>query len=330
MQLDPGQIVLLKHTRERAKIIGALADGQWMVEAEMDRERFPVHEDDIDPAISAAKPKPLVTDNVTPSDIRLLPGTAGAEVQLAFIPVGELDFNVALLNHSEETLVYAARLLTNRGQQWEKHGILTGIKGIQLGHLYRDLLNESAVVEVQVSRKAEMGTDSKQQHDVNLKPKLFHKNTKLVNWYPEEIAVFDVFAKVRLIRQAKPTLAQYTKENAPEVKEIAKKPATIRDYGVRAAAEFETELDLHIEQLVDDYQSLTGSEMLDIQLAHMRKYLDVAIRIGIDRVFLIHGNGKGLLRASIHKELSKMGDLEGFKNEYHPKYGHGATEVILR
>lgn len=330
MQLEPGQTVLLKQTRERARVIQELEDDHWLIEASMDLERFPVHEDEIDPVVGGpATPRPQKVGDTT-SEIRLEPDASAAAIQLAFIPQGGLDFTAALLNFSAETLVYGARLLTNKGQQWAKHGLLKPHAGLELGHLYRDLLNESAQVEIQVSRKAEMGTDSKQDKVVRLKPKLFYKNTREVSWFPEEVAVFEVFAKAKLVRDEEPpTLQAYTRANAPDIP--APQPSIADSaYGVKAAAEFSPELDLHIEQLVEDYTEMTGAQMLELQLAHMRKYLDVAIRLGVDRVFLIHGHGKGQLRNRIHQELSRMGDLEGYRNEFHPKYGHGATEVILR
>lgn len=329
MQLSPGQTILLKHTRERAKVISRMDHGQYLVEAALDRERFPVHEDDIDPVLGAQSSSSTESVQEQAGDIRLYPDATGPQVQFAFLPVGELNFNGYLLNFSEDTLVYAARMISKRGQQWAKHGLLGPTRGLEMGHLYRDLLNESASVEIQVSRKAALGTDSMQEKVIKLKPKLFHKSFKSVSWYPEEISVFDVFTKVKLVRKEKVTLQTYTKENAPPVSQI-KKVHPVRKYGVTAAAEFKTELDLHIEQLVDDHTDMTPTEMLDLQLKNMDDYLNVAIRLGIQRVFLIHGKGKGSLRNRIHEQLSRMGDIEGFKHEFHPRYGHGATEVILR
>jgi len=300
-----------------------------MVEASLDRERFPVHEDDLEPVLGAQSSSSTASVQEQAGDIRLESGHNGPAVQFAFLPIGELNFNGYLLNFSEETLVYAARMLSNKGQQWAKHGLLGPTRGLEMGHLYRDLLNESASIEIQVSRKAAAGTDSKQEKVIKLKPKLFHKSIKAVEWYPEEISVFDVFAKAKLLRKEVPTIQAYTKENAPPVAEIKKVPK-VRKYGVTAAAEFNTELDLHIEKLVDDPTGMTPSEMLELQMKNMDDYLGVAIRMGIQRVFIIHGKGKGSLRNRVHEMLSKMGDIEGYKHEFHPKYGHGATEVILR
>ena len=327
MKLAAGQSILLKHTRERATVVAALDHGQYMVETALDRERFSVHGDDIDQASPAPATSVKAAVQEQAGDIRLYPNTDGAAVQLAFLPVGEIDYNVALLNHSDQSLVYGARLLSGRGQQWNRHGILGPTRGLHLGHLYRDLLNEGVHIEVTVSRKTDLGTDSKQERDVNIKPKLFYKNTRSVDWYPEPLAVFDVFDKAVISRE--PKAAPAPAKPAPPAPK--RKPGTTAHrYGVLAAAEFPSELDLHIERLVADPAGMTPEEIVTEQLAHVRQYLDKAIRLGVDRVYLIHGKGTGALRNRVHQLLATMGDLEGFKNDYHPKYGFGATEVVLR
>ncbi len=337
MKLAPGQTILLKNTRERATVVRALEDGQYLVEAALDRERFAVKADEIDPVIAAATSSATAQPQAQAGDIRLYPATTGAAVQLAFLPAGELDYNVAILNHSDEVLVFAARLLSHLGQQWSRHGVLGPTRGLQLGHLYRDLMNEGAHVEVQVSRKGPSGTDSMQERDVNLKPKTFYKNVRSVDWYPDAITVVDVFQKAKLVRAAPPpppapkapaTIGAPTSEV-----EVAAKLATrkkVLAYTIMAAAEFPRDLDLHIENLVDDKTGMSNEEIVQVQLEHVRQYLDRAIRLGIDKVYLIHGKGSGALRNRVHQQLAMMGDLEGFKNEYHPKYDYGATEVRLR
>jgi len=46
---------------------------------------------------------------------------------------------------------------------------------------------------------------------------------------------------------------------------------------------------------------------------------------------LINNNkiGKGRLRNEIASRLVQMPEVKTFKNEYHPNYGFGATEVIF-
>ncbi len=337
MKLAPGQTILLKNTRERATVVKDLDNDQYLVEAAMDKERFTVSGDDIDPVIATATSSTTVQPQEQAGDIRLYPGTTGAAVQLAFLPAGELDYNVAILNHSDEILVFAARLLSHLGQQWSRHGVLGPTRGLQLGHLYRDLMNEGAHIELQVSRKGTNGTDSKQDRDLNLKPKSFYKNVRSVDWYPDELTVMDVFAKAKLERATPPpppppapvkTIGAPAPESVAAAKLATRKK--VLPYTIMAAAEFPRDLDLHIEHLVDDKAGLSNEEIVQIQLEHVRQYLDRAIRLGIDKVYLIHGKGSGALRNRVHQQLTVMGDLEGFKNEYHPKYDYGATEVRLR
>ncbi|MEM8907482.1 MAG: Smr/MutS family protein, partial [Bacteroidota bacterium] len=95
-------------------------------------------------------------------------------------------------------------------------------------------------------------------------------------------------------------------------------------------ARFESEIDLHIEKILDRPGKMSQSEMLRLQILAFDQYLEQAIRLGVDRVFIIHGVGKGKLKNKIASSLIQNPDVETFKNEYHPKYGYGATEVIFK
>jgi dsDNA-specific endonuclease/ATPase MutS2 len=44
---------------------------------------------------------------------------------------------------------------------------------------------------------------------------------------------------------------------------------------------------------------------------------------------VIHGLGKGKLKNEIATRLINHPEVKTFKNEYHPKYGFGATEIIF-
>ncbi|RQH21817.1 hypothetical protein D5R40_31195 [Okeania hirsuta] len=49
----------------------------------------------------------------------------------------------------------------------------------------------------------------------------------------------------------------------------------------------------------------------------------------MERVFVIHGVGEGKLRNAIATRLIKYPEVVSFKNEFHPRYGFGATEIIF-
>jgi len=74
---------------------------------------------------------------------------------------------------------------------------------------------------------------------------------------------------------------------------------------------------------------MNNGEILKHQLWVFERYIDQALRLGIDNVFIIHGLGKGKLKTEIAKRLATHPFVQTYKNEFHPKYGWGATEVIF-
>lgn len=329
MDLKPGQTVLLKDTRERARVVEVREDGQFLVEAELDGERFAVSDVHVDPVIGtgqrAARAPSRSGEEVAEGDIRLQPDGEGSAVQVACVPLAQLDYEVALLNYAPDTLMYSVRLVASGRQQWSKRGLIGPTRGLMLGYLYRDHLNENAEVEVQTSRKTGQGTDSLQRRTVKLKPKTFFKNTRSVSWHAGEVTLFDVFANAHLTRAKTPTAAP---EVAPRDTAPASAPRR-NTYTVTEAAEFPTALDLHADKLLDDASGMTSGEIAEAQLQHVSEYLETAIRLGVPRVHIVHGKGSGVLRKRVHDLLATLGDIEGYRGEYHPTYGNGATTVQL-
>ncbi|MEL7222930.1 MAG: Smr/MutS family protein, partial [Bacteroidota bacterium] len=91
-------------------------------------------------------------------------------------------------------------------------------------------------------------------------------------------------------------------------------------------ATFKNEIDLHIEKLTDNPQK---GQILSTQMRYFEQYMDRAIRVGAERVFIIHGLGEGKLRDAVAKRLAAMPEVKSFANDYHPLYGYGATEVVF-
>ena len=89
-------------------------------------------------------------------------------------------------------------------------------------------------------------------------------------------------------------------------------------------------IDLHIQELIDSYKGMTNSQIIQVQLTHFRSKLNESINKRVKKLIVIHGKGKGVLKAEITKEL----------NEFYPEFKHhdasfhefgynGATEIIL-
>ncbi|MDF2191929.1 Smr/MutS family protein [Paraflavitalea sp. CAU 1676] len=90
------------------------------------------------------------------------------------------------------------------------------------------------------------------------------------------------------------------------------------------------EIDLHIEKLTPDADTLDNFEKLDLQIRTFEKYLDLAILHHKPAFIAIHGVGSGKLRDEIHEILKYKKGVKSFFNKYHPAYGYGATEIYFQ
>jgi len=119
--------------------------------------------------------------------------------------------------------------------------------------------------------------------------------------------VFDSFDKEA--KTANEDLKTYTEKNSTKPK---RKPMyrNVDSYDPRALAHFNNEIDLHIEKLVSGDRKMKNSEMLRLQLLRFDSFLAEAIRLGVDRVFVIHGVGKGKLKNEIATRLMKHPDVK--------------------
>ena len=90
------------------------------------------------------------------------------------------------------------------------------------------------------------------------------------------------------------------------------------------------EVDLHIEALENNWKGLSNIAILAIQLNAFQRYLDLAITHHQHSLIVIHGVGKGKLRDEIHQLLKQTPEVATFVNQYHARYGYGATEITFK
>ncbi len=86
----------------------------------------------------------------------------------------------------------------------------------------------------------------------------------------------------------------------------------------------EAKVDLHIEQLIDDYQRMNSMEILNTQLSYFRRVLESALINNIQKLVVIHGVGAGILKAEIRRELQEYDYIEVHDAPI-AEYGVGAT-----
>lgn len=88
------------------------------------------------------------------------------------------------------------------------------------------------------------------------------------------------------------------------------------------------ELDLHIHELVDKPQKMTNSEMLEIQIHKLERFIQACIEKSVSEFIVIHGVGEGVLRIEVRKVLESHGNMV-FRDANYQEYGVGATYVKI-
>lgn len=89
-------------------------------------------------------------------------------------------------------------------------------------------------------------------------------------------------------------------------------------------------VDLHIEELTKDYDSMNSSEIINLQLNTFEKELENALAGGLAHITFIHGVGNGKLRSEIHKRLGQHDFVRYFEDAQKEKFGYGATKVTFK
>jgi hypothetical protein len=203
---------------------------------------------------------------------------------------------------------------------WVKGHQIQVIKGLP-----EDWYHEKRPFEVSAARVHTAGQDP-----------VVTGSVKIRNKHLVQADRFDALLNAHIILLAAFPWKQITE--VKELKEIAKQQAdsviqtrrkTIAHNDPLQKANFPSVLDLHVQQLREDTKGMSSTEILMLQLDKFDRFLDEALRLNIDQIFVIHGIGKGRLKEEIFRRLKNHPHVRNYKNEFHPKYKFGATEIEL-
>ena len=329
-----GTKVVFKHTGDTGVVRSKLADNMLGVYvAELDME-IPAHQDDLRSLIdTVAVPEPQDRPAPAPrvADPMLQYGVLQPwGIQLAFEALDQptTQYAVYLINDTRHEAIYDFELLLQDRPAIAEGGRLSVHSYERLGTIYADDLNRSPKVVVKVWRSTTAGREQEQEKSMRLKAKQFFRNVKTAPILNRRVHLYQLFESLDRPEEKPATdLRDYTKKAAPNRRTT--RTMAWQSVDVKEFAAFNNELDLHISNLVPDVKKLDKRKILAVQLKAFDDFMDEAIRLGVDRVFIIHGVGKGKLRDHVATRLFQLPEVKRFINEFHPKYGFGATEVEL-
>lgn len=259
-------------------------------------------------------------------------------IQLGFLPINTADdsidhYEIYLINDTRYSILFTFQLHPGRqGTQRPKiNDKLEANSYLLLGELPFVALNDLPEVEMEAWQITTAGTGKRLYKKFKIRPKQFFGHVITAPLINKPVHHYRVFESFDPVEKKEEDLKSYTKR---QVRPPQKVDGDLRHFSSNEIADFanfSSEIDLHIENLTNkSVKGMGNAEILRIQMAAFEKYLNKAIDLGVDRVFAIHGLGKGKLRNEIATRLMKNPDVVTFKNEFHPRYGYGATEVVLK
>lgn len=254
-------------------------------------------------------------------------------IQLAFEPMFREDgtaekFIIYLINDTRYDVLYDYEFSLMTGFKLSGNGKLAALTYYRIGEMVYDQLNESPVFDIDCQQITTEGIGSKYHKNLKIKAKQFFSKIKTAPLLNRQAHLFRLFEHFQQEDSKKDEdLKTYTQRNTRPSWHFKEED---NPHEVAEKAHFESEIDLHVEKLAPEgHKKLSNAEILNLQLTHFDRFIDQAIKLGVNRVFVIHGVGEGRLRDALATRLMQMQAVKTFKNEYHPRYGYGATEVIF-
>nr|MBS0036847.1 Smr/MutS family protein [Saprospiraceae bacterium] len=185
------------------------------------------------------------------------------------------------------------------------------------------LLDSSPLLGYDCSQYSTLGFEGQWKGKVKVRGKDFISKMQKLDILSEPCIVYTLEGKIRSGVESGSGITVKRKESSGEHYH------KMDLYNTEEFVNFESTLDLHLEKLVEDPSKVNPRMALMLQMSAFREYLDQAMRLGVDRVFIIHGVGKGKLRETVGQIARNLDHVREVKNEYHPKFGFGATEIIF-
>jgi hypothetical protein len=324
-----GDKIVLKRTGEEG-IVMAYINPQ-MLEVEVNGTTFPVYADEVDhpylkwftekkKPVAKSAPEQLPVERIKDRIAKLPKG-----IYLSFIPVFKANdmedivdhLKIHLLNELPQAIHFSYEVRNSKHKTLFGHeGNLHPFGNVYLHNVLFEDMNEQPRFNWTLEAEGSKELD-KAEGTVRIKTaKLFeHINQMLQNNEPSfSYLLIDDFA-----------IKPKQKEPPPEMPIVPK--TTTRSSGRIELPK--NEVDLHIENLVETTKGMSNDDIIHTQLQTLEYYISLAIKHRQERMIVIHGLGKGVLREAVHKILKQYPAIARYTNEWQGQYGFGATEVYF-
>ncbi|MGC4057482.1 MAG: Smr/MutS family protein [Chitinophagaceae bacterium] len=329
MKFSVGDKMVIRRSGEEGYIV-SLLDGQ-MAEVSVNGTIFPIYLDEIDhPYLrwftqKNQEKKKVLREQIPAEPLREQPAKVVSGIHFTFLPefrIVDMEERVVqlklyLANETAHRIRVTYEVRTAAEHLFSYTGILQPFTDLYLHHLSWETMQEAPRFSWDISPD-----DAPQLAPYREQLKI--RPVKLFEYINELLASNSPTFRITLLRGF-----DVLKATTPRPQRDRPVPQLTR--ALRSVQDIPRyELDLHIEQLMPDTKGLSNTEMLDIQLAELKRYLRIALTNRQDRMLIVHGLGKGVLRQEVHKLLKTTEWVDRIEDGWQAGYGFGATLVHFK
>jgi hypothetical protein len=248
----------------------------------------------------------------------------GTGCYLAFYPTSTINYTIYLINDTTTSFRFEFKLFLKKQLEHGFNKLIPANTFFAIGEFSQDQFNDSPSIEFKCPK-------FHFEKSIKLKYKKFAGTQKAVPLMGLSTYNFLLFNSLHASQKKSSSISDYTNEYKKEQAELIEPVQSLyHSFDLMDVASFDNEVDLHAEKLVTDTSEFTPKELYELQLEVLDTFIYKASELGLKKVFVIHGLGKGRLQKGVEDYLRYHNDVKSFKNEFHEKYGFGATSVRLK
>jgi len=251
---------------------------------------------------------------------------------LAFVPEDSSKLTgsnqiLHIINDSDYRVFYSLSVWNQQNVTPLKSGILLPDSKEFIKTYANSELNNNFIINVQTVffKNTQYVIQQPEYMDISINPlKLCKDSSFTENDFFDEKAYVISIADSRKEELLKSITDEAIKESISQ-KDKVTKPKPPKE--VKSDIE---EVDLHIHELIENYQNLSASEIIQTQLARFETALEGGIRSSsTKKMVFIHGLGNGKLKLEIRKILETKYTKFKYQDASFKEYGFGATMVYI-
>lgn len=256
------------------------------------------------------------------------------EQQFFFVLVPEVPSNpptgnisMYLVNNCNDTVLFRFTQKTKYNYETVVAGSASPNSKVYLGLIKPELIADLPVYGFQwlSFRKRSKELESFRQREITLSAVKFYKPNSFITTRFFKVPAMVIQLLENPLKAELEKLSEHDFQQAKEQKDTKRReqPIALPDSDL-------VEIDLHIHELIDNFNNLTNTEMLTVQMNKFHEELAKAINSGVKKIVFIHGVGNGTLKNELRRELQRKYSKYTTQDASFREYGYGATMVILR